>query len=272
MARIRTVKPSLFLNEDLADLPMSARFLYIGLFTQADRRGRLEDRPKRLKIELLPYDSVDINDLLSKLQSAGFIIRYSASGGKNTENEFGEMKLIQIVNFEKHQRITGSEADTESEYPGPGMAQNEPSTQEGNTEETPRKQFGNTKDDRKGKEGKGMERNGKEEEIFYRKFAHLKISNEEFNNLLNLGFSKEKIDSILDDIENYKRNTKYKSLFLTAKKWLEKEKNSGKKENQPNQPKGNSLENILKTNQEAKQLLYEKYRNASDRSNDQLGA
>lgn len=76
MARIRTVKPSFFLNEEIAALPMATRLLFIGLWTQADREGKLEDRPKRLKAEIFPYDSVDVDKTLSCLQSAGFIERY----------------------------------------------------------------------------------------------------------------------------------------------------------------------------------------------------
>jgi hypothetical protein len=55
----------------------------------------------------------------------------------------------------------------------------------------------------------------------YKRFAHLSISNEEVKKLL-VNYSSNKISDILNDIENYKGNTKYKSLYLTAKKWLQK--------------------------------------------------
>lgn len=81
----------------------------------------------------------------------------------------------------------------------------------------------------------------KEKEIieYYRSFDHLKISFEEFEKLENLGYTKNEIDNVLDSIQNYKKNVSYKSLFLTAKKWLENDKNKSN-ENFGNNKKGQS--------------------------------
>ena len=93
MARARLLKPGFFTNEDLCEIPAFGRLLFAGLWTLADKSGRLDDRPKRIKAELFPYDTVNVPGLLDKLEERGFIIRYTV----------GEVKLIQIVAFEKHQ-------------------------------------------------------------------------------------------------------------------------------------------------------------------------
>lgn len=122
MARIRTIKPGFFKNEDIAALPAMTRLLFIGLWTQADRAGRFEDRPKRLKAEIFPYDSYDIEKGLNELQKAGFILRYKANVNISDrvlapEQPVTELALIQIINFSKHQQPNVKE--TNSALPAP---------------------------------------------------------------------------------------------------------------------------------------------------------
>lgn len=93
MARARNIKPGFFRNEELVDLPYETRLLFIGLWTIADREGRLEDRPKRIKMELFPADGLDVDTCLDQLQDGGFILRY----------EVGDARYIQVLAFSKHQ-------------------------------------------------------------------------------------------------------------------------------------------------------------------------
>jgi hypothetical protein len=91
--RSRNIKPSFFTNELLAECSPLGRLLFAGLWCAADRRGLLEDRPRRLKAELLPYDDVDVDALLTELHEHGFIYRYMNDDGR----------YIWIPAFTKHQ-------------------------------------------------------------------------------------------------------------------------------------------------------------------------
>jgi hypothetical protein len=44
MPRIRSIKPDFFKSEDVAALPLRARLLWIGLWTQCDDHGRTRTR------------------------------------------------------------------------------------------------------------------------------------------------------------------------------------------------------------------------------------
>jgi len=102
MARSRNIKPGLFSNELLVELPAFDRLAFIGLWCLADREGRLEDRVKRIKIELFPCDDYDVDAGLARLAAAGFISRYQVAG----------FSVIEIINFQKHQSPHGSEKDS----------------------------------------------------------------------------------------------------------------------------------------------------------------
>lgn len=103
MARARNIKPSFFLNEDIVELPCEARLLFIGLWTLADREGRLENRPKKIKMSLFPADDINVSEQLSNISKYGFIELYNAD----------ETDVIQITNFVKHQTPHGLEKDSE---------------------------------------------------------------------------------------------------------------------------------------------------------------
>lgn len=101
MGRIRTIKPEFFVDDDIAALQPLTRLLFIGMWTLADRDGRLEDRPAKIKVQLLAYDDIDVDKALTDLERGRFITRYQADG----------RKLIQIRTFEKNQKVHHSEPE-----------------------------------------------------------------------------------------------------------------------------------------------------------------
>ena len=105
--RARNIKPGFFKNDTLAELDFAGRLLFIGLWGLADREGRLEDRPKKTKAEIFPYDDVNVDSFLGELAKRSFIIRYEVGGNR----------YIQIVNFDKHQNPHPRE--TPSTIPAP---------------------------------------------------------------------------------------------------------------------------------------------------------
>jgi hypothetical protein len=109
MARSRNIKPQFFLNENLAVLSPHSRLLYIGLWCLADCKGRLEDRPMRIKASLFPYEDLNIDALLEELAVGRerFIVRYEIEGNR----------YIEIPAFHKHQNPHKREKETGSQIP-----------------------------------------------------------------------------------------------------------------------------------------------------------
>ncbi len=96
VARIRMIKPEFFDDPDIGDLTFPARLFFVGLWTQADRAGRLKEDLRRLKARLFPFDpTVNIEELLVELTTKDMVRRYQDRAGTN---------LIWVRNFAKHQR------------------------------------------------------------------------------------------------------------------------------------------------------------------------
>jgi hypothetical protein len=126
MARQRNIAPGFFRNEDLGECSPLARLLFAGLWCWADRLGRLEDRPRKLRAEILPYDSgADGEALVAELAARGFLKRYEVAG----------VRFIQIVNFEKYQK------------PHPREAASVLPDESGQVEGSPKADLGRTRDD-----------------------------------------------------------------------------------------------------------------------------
>lgn len=128
MARARNIKPGFFTNDKLVELPFEYRLLFIGLWTIADKEGRLLDRPKKIRIEIFPADNVDCEKGLKLLANAGFITRYEAAG----------MQLIQINNWGKHQSPHIRESASELPPPAEGTIKVVPEHNLGSAEALPR--------------------------------------------------------------------------------------------------------------------------------------
>ena len=103
-------------------------------------------------------------------------------------------------------------------------------------------------EERSGEDGIREDRKGLESsENICRSFDHLSITQTNFDKLIKV-YGVDKVNDILDRIENHAGNKKYKSLYLTASNWLKSEKS-----NKPNQPQGDwdltglvSVEEVLR--------------------------
>jgi uncharacterized phage protein (TIGR02220 family) len=109
--RIRTIKPEFFLHEGLylaeyeEKLPM--RLAFVGLWCAADREGRFRWEPRKLGVQIFPYDKVDFSRVLDALATRGFICRYASA----------TCECGMIPSFLRHQIINNRERA--SDLPNP---------------------------------------------------------------------------------------------------------------------------------------------------------
>ena len=96
MPKIRGVKPDYWTDEDIVELSIPARLLFIGLWNHACDNGHLQDKPKQIKMRVLPGDDVSVADLLRELATKKRIQR---GAGWITVPNLGQHQKIDVRYF-----------------------------------------------------------------------------------------------------------------------------------------------------------------------------
>ncbi|MDQ0571503.1 hypothetical protein QFZ42_003337 [Variovorax paradoxus] len=104
MARIRTIKPEFFTSEDIVSLSPLTRLLYIAIWCEADKEGRLAWKPLTFKLRYFPGDACDIQAMCQEIVDSGLVVLYGEGYGV-------------IPTFKAHQHINPRES--ESNLPEP---------------------------------------------------------------------------------------------------------------------------------------------------------
>ncbi len=99
MPRIRTIKPEYFNSYDIACLTPLSRLFYAYLWTESDREGLLEWKPKNFRMRFFPTDQYDIADLEKELVEQGLIVIHNDD-------------ICEIPGFIKHQVINNRESES----------------------------------------------------------------------------------------------------------------------------------------------------------------
>ncbi len=103
--RKRMIDPEFWLDEELASIAPTARLLYIGLWNLCDDNyATLPNKPSWIKVQIFPYQSVNIPQLLNELSKIGKIVKFTSD-----KQEFWYVK-----NFFKYQRV---EKPSKAKYP-----------------------------------------------------------------------------------------------------------------------------------------------------------
>lgn len=83
MPRIRTIKPDAFRSLTLARVPIEARWLFAGIWTECDDSGRMRDHAGLIRAALFPLDELPVETVegwLTALEAEGAICRYLSVG------------------------------------------------------------------------------------------------------------------------------------------------------------------------------------------------
>jgi hypothetical protein len=143
--RNRYIKTSIMTNEDLADLGPYSYILFTGLWMLADKEGRLEYKPRRIKALAMPMWEISVEEieaLVRGLESRGMVQIYSTASTlrqdavntastlrQDAEPTFStfpqtDAYVLQVTNWQKHQHTDARERPSELPPPPPRDARN----------------------------------------------------------------------------------------------------------------------------------------------------
>jgi hypothetical protein len=125
--KMRGIKPEIWTDEKFVELSPHARLLFVGMWHYACDNGHLDDKPKQIKMRVLPTDSVDARELIEEMVDMGMVDR--DKGG------------LTIPKLRDHQRIdnryfTWCDRCALDEIPEPSRSKH-PDSQRGHGVDTP---------------------------------------------------------------------------------------------------------------------------------------
>lgn len=102
--RSRMIKPEFFQDCDLAQVSPLARLLLCALWCLADDDGGVLMHPKKIKALCLPYDSCDIDKLLTELSLLG-VLSQKPNGIHFDLDTLGRYFVVADMHFRHGQRV-----------------------------------------------------------------------------------------------------------------------------------------------------------------------
>lgn len=212
MARIRTIKPEFFTSEDIVSLSPLARLLYVALWCEADKEGRMVWKPKTFKMRYLPADDCDINALCDEIVGAGLVRLY------------GDLYAV-IPAFKSHQHINPRE--TPSQLPEPdAIATRRSRVNHASARDS---------DAQGGREGKGKEEKTRDAselfEVFWAQYPNRKAKQDALKAWLKLNPDEQLVASILKAVAEQSQGEDWRkeggrfvphaATWLNGKRWLD---------------------------------------------------
>lgn len=73
MPKMRGIKPETWTDDKLVEVSPLARLLFIGMWNYACDNGHVENKPRQLKMRILPGDDCEVSDLIAELVSVGCV-------------------------------------------------------------------------------------------------------------------------------------------------------------------------------------------------------